>query len=162
MHYSIARNGQTLGSFPEQELRHGVGTGLFHYHDLAWTEGMPEWAALGQVLGLSPSQAGPVFIPPPFQQPKKMGDDAGMRMLLPVGRSGWAIAAGYLGLFALLIVPAPAALIVSLIAISDIRKSTEPGRDPKHGMGRAIFGLIAGIVGTLILLLLILSSLSQS
>ena len=27
---------------------------------------------------------------------------AGMRMLMPVGRSGWAIAAGYAGLFGLI------------------------------------------------------------
>ena len=68
-------------------------------------------------------------------------------MLLPVGRSGWAIAAGYLGLLSLIVVPAPFALIVSLIAIRDIRKS-RTSEDPKHGMGRAIFGLILGLAGT--------------
>lgn len=161
MQYSIARNGQTLGSFAEQELRQGVSTGLFLYHDLAWTEGMAEWSVLGQVLGLPPNQAGPVFSPPPLQQVRKLGDDAGMRMLLPVGRSGWAIAAGYLGLFALLIAPAPLAVIVSIIAIADIRKSKQPGAHPKHGMGRAIFGLIIGIVGSLLLLKMILAMLSQ-
>ena len=51
----------------------------------------------------------PVEMPPPLpygSQPPglpvptpRIGDDAGIRMLLPVGRSGWAIAAGYLGLF---------------------------------------------------------------
>ena len=45
------------------------------------------------------------------------GNDAVMRMLLPVGRSVWAIAAGYLGLFAVLCVPAPLALLISIIAI---------------------------------------------
>jgi hypothetical protein len=76
-------------------------------------------------------------------------------MLLPIGRSGWAIAAGYLGLFGLVIVPAPLALIVSIIAIIDIRKSKGTA-NPKHGMGRAIFGLIVGIIGTAILLLALL------
>ncbi len=67
-------------------------------------------------------------------------------MLIPVGRSGWAIAAGYLGLFSFVVLPAPISLIVALIAISDIRKNPE-----KHGMGRAIFGLVMGILGTVAL-----------
>ena len=84
---------------------------------------------------------------PPQQPQGKLGDDAGMRLLLPVGRSGWAIAAGYLGLFSFIIFPAPLALIVSIIAIWDIQKSNG-AMTQKHGMGRALFGLIAGLVGT--------------
>ena len=64
-------------------------------------------------------------------------------MLVPVGRSGWAIAAGYAGLFAALVFPAPIALILGIIAIRHIKKN------PKlHGMGRAIFGLVMGVLGT--------------
>jgi hypothetical protein len=87
---------------------------------------------------------------PPLPGARVPEYDVGMRILLPVGRSGWAIAAGYLGLFALVIVPAPLALIVSIIAIRDIQKSKKTG-SRKHGMGRAVFGLIAGLVGTAIL-----------
>lgn len=72
-----------------------------------------------------------------------LGDNAGIRMLLPVGRSPWAIAAGYLGLFSVIIIPAPFALIVSIIAIIDIIKSKKT-QHPKYGLGRAIFGLIMG------------------
>lgn len=85
--------------------------------------------------------------------PQSLGDDSGMRMLLPVGRSGWAIAAGYLGLLGFVIFPAPLALIVSIIAILDIQKSKKTAK-PKYGMGRAIFGLIVGIAGSVILLLI--------
>jgi amino acid permease len=84
------------------------------------------------------------------QQPRDIGQDAGIRMLLPVGRSGWAIAAGYAGLFAFLIIPAPIALVLAIIAIIDMKKHPE-----RHGMGRAIFGLIIGILGTLGLILMI-------
>lgn len=84
-----------------------------------------------------------------------MGDSAGMRLLLPVGRSGWAIAAGYLGLFGLVVFPAPLALIVSIVAIRDIRKSKGTDK-PKHGMGRSIFGLVVGILGTIGLVMIIL------
>lgn len=63
--------------------------------------------------------------------------------MLPVGRSGFAIAAGYLGLVSVLLLPAPLAIIFAILAIRAIH------RDPhKHGMGRAIFGLIMGILGT--------------
>ena len=75
------------------------------------------------------------------RQQTSIGDDAAMRMLLPVGRSGWAIAAGYLGLFSVLGIFAPIAVILSIVAIMHIR------RNPKlHGMGRAIFGLVMGIL----------------
>ena len=80
-----------------------------------------------------------------------------MRMILPVGRSGWAIAAGYLGLFGLIILPAPLALIVSLIAIADIRKHRHD-LSPRRGMGRAVFGLIVGVLGTVILLLIVVAN----
>jgi hypothetical protein len=80
---------------------------------------------------------------PPFAPQQNVGDDAAMRMLLPVGRSGWAIAAGYLGLFSVLCIPAPLALVAGIVAIREMR------RDPsKHGMGRAVFGIVMGAIGT--------------
>lgn len=97
----------------------------------------------------------PPPLPPQAPAPpakERMGDDPAMRILMPVGRSGWAIAAGYLGLFALVVFPAPIAFIVSLIALRDLRKSRDTP-NPKHGMGRAVFGLITGLIGTTILLL---------
>ena len=68
---------------------------------------------------------------------------AGMRMLMPVDRSGWAIAAGYAGLFGFLIVPAPFALILGLLAIFDLKRNPK-----KLGWGRAIFGTLIGVLGT--------------
>ena len=49
-----------------------------------------------------------------------IGADPIMRALLPVGRSGWAIAAGYLGLFSMLFVFAPFAILCGWLAIRDI------------------------------------------
>ncbi len=90
----------------------------------------------------------------PFGQrpvPPDLGDSAAIRMLLPVGRSLWAIAAGYFGLFAVLLFPAPIALVLGIVAIVDIRR--HPG---KHGMGRAIFGLVMGLICTVLLTLVII------
>ena len=75
--------------------------------------------------------------------PPDIGQDPAMRMLLPVGRSPWAIVAGYFGLLSILGFPAPIAIIVAAIAIRDIRLHPE-----KHGMGRAVFGLIMGLLFT--------------
>jgi hypothetical protein len=83
---------------------------------------------------------------------RDIGDDPMMRMILPVGRSGYAIAAGYLGLFAVLLVPAPLALLFGILAIRHLK------RDPKkHGMGRAIFGLVMGAAGTVGLLIILVA-----
>lgn len=92
--------------------------------------------------------------PPPGQpapyQPPPIQDDPGMRMLLPVGRSGLAIAAGYVGLFSVLFLPAPVALILGVMALVDISK-----HPAKHGMGRAIFAVVMGGIFSAILLLMI-------
>jgi hypothetical protein len=77
---------------------------------------------------------------------ESIGNSAAVRMMLPIGRSGLAIAAGYFGLFALLVVPAPIALILGLLAIRDIKAHPH-----KLGMGRAIFGAAIGAIGTAIL-----------
>ena len=72
-----------------------------------------------------------------------------MKYLLPVGRSGWAIAAGYLGLCSILILPAPFAIACGVLALRDIAK--HPGR---LGKPRAIFGIAMGCVGLLEIVLL--------
>jgi hypothetical protein len=79
-------------------------------------------------------------------QARPLGEDPVMRIILPVGRSGWAIAAGYLGLFGLVVIPAPLALLVGLVAIRDLRRHPE-----KRGAGRAWFGVVVGLLGTCVL-----------
>ena len=101
----------------------------------------------------SVGSSGPNPPSPPAVPSTRLGDDAAMRLLLPVGRSGWAIAAGYLGLFSILVLLAPFALMTGIVAVSRIR------RDPHlHGMGRAIFGIVMGTLGTLLLLLVLIGT----
>jgi hypothetical protein len=70
--------------------------------------------------------------------------DPALRYVLPIDRSGWAVAAGYLGLFSILLLPAPLALACGLKALADLR--SRPGR---LGRGRAWFGIVAGALGSL-------------
>lgn len=72
---------------------------------------------------------------------------AGTDWLVPSGRSGWAIAAGYLGLLSLLFVPAPLAIAAGVMALRDLRRHPELG-----GRGRAYFGLVMGCLGTALLI----------
>lgn len=78
----------------------------------------------GQPYPGQPYAAQP-YAPKPFIEDRTL-----IRMVLPVDRSLWAIAAGYLGLFALLVVPAPLALMAGIVAVIDIRRNPQ-----KHGMG---------------------------
>jgi hypothetical protein len=92
----------------------------------------------------------------PRRRPPDIGEDPAMRMLLPVGRSGWAIASGYLGLISVLCFPAPFALLTGILAIREMN------RNPKlHGMGRAIFGIIMGSLGTIGLLAVLIAVLAE-
>jgi hypothetical protein len=88
----------------------------------------------------------------PALRPDDPGDDAALRFVLPVGRSGWAIAAGYLGLLSVLGFPGPFALLAGILAIREMRKNPK-----KHGMGRAVFGIVMGAIGTVILPFLVMS-----
>ena len=130
----------------------------FGPHDPVWCAGMPDWQMAIAVPGLFPDvpqfpsmPPGFASFPPPLPPPD-VGEDLGMRMLLPVGRSGWAIASGYLGLCSFFPILGPFAIFTGIMAIRAMR------RDPKlHGMGRAVFGIVMGILGTLLLLAIIVA-----
>ena len=76
--------------------------------------------------------------------------DRSMEALLPVNRSGLSIAAGYAGLFSILLIGAPIALALGVAALVDLQHKPDVG-----GRGRAWFGVIAGAVGTICLLIVI-------
>ena len=70
----------------------------------------------------------------------------GMAGILPTNTSGWAIAAGYLGLFSLILVPAPVALGVGIVALRKLKAN--PGQ---RGLVRAWIGIVMGALGTVVL-----------
>lgn len=89
-------------------------------------------------------------IPVVMRDEVQRGGDAAVRMLVPIGRSGWAIAAGYAGIFCLAVFPGPVALILGLVALWDFKKRPE-----RLGRGRAWFGVIAGGLATGLLVFVI-------
>ena len=157
-----AREGERHGPVTEAALRDLAARGLLHPPDLVWRPGMAAWAPAAQVADLFPPGTVPPPLPmaytnPRWDRPPPVGESAAMRMILPVGRSGWAIAAGYLGLFSVLMLPAPLALICGLLAIGEMRRHPE-----RHGMGRAIFGLIMGSLGSIGLVLFLIAALART
>jgi hypothetical protein len=94
----------------------------------------------------------------PQKQKYKNIDDAIRRWSYPVDRSRWAIAAGYVALFSVLILPAPLALFLGIIAVIDIRRNMS--KDIKvYGMGRALFAIVLGGIITALLLFYLIATL---
>lgn len=110
---------------------------------------MADGAALCHHCGNPPLRA-------PLVAPARIENDPAMRLLLPVGRSVWAVLAGYAGLFAVLIFPAPIALLLGVLALRDIKRHPE-----KFGRGRAVFALIMGMLGTLVLVFFLAMMVSE-
>jgi hypothetical protein len=159
MMWYYRRGEAQMGPVSWEDLVHTARAGGLGSGDLVWTDGMTQWQAAVTIPGLVPQQ--PVAMPPaqsPYAAPPRppQDDDPVMRMLLPVGRSGWAIAAGYLGLLSLLGVFAPFALITGILAVRDIRQHPE-----KHGLGRAWFGIIMGALLSIVLVFVIASTLPK-
>ncbi|MFZ2874756.1 MAG: DUF4339 domain-containing protein [Phycisphaerales bacterium] len=151
----VAQQGTPHGPTTLAILSQHAVAGLLRRDSLVWRAGMTQWARADSVpeltpvfttlppdppgVGTPPVQPGPITGYPA----QSTQDDLAMRMILPVGRCPWAIAAAYLGLFSVLLLPAPLALASGIVAVIRIR--TTPGL---HGMGRAIFGIIMGGLGT--------------
>lgn len=89
--------------------------------------------------------------------PQQKENDTAMRMLLPVDRSGLAIVAGYLGLFSVICIAAPFALVIGILAVRDIKKNPK-----KHGLGRAWFGIIMGALGTVGFVVMIVAGIASN
>ena len=155
------RQGERQGPMPAPAIKQMLAAGQLTPQDLVWTEGMAQWAPAPAVAelwdGAPPPPPVNYYAPGPYATGPAMGESAGIRMLLPVGRSGWAIAAGYLGLFSVLMFPAPFSLLCGILAIRSIRKDKT-----KHGMGRAIFGLIMGVLGTIGLAFMLVAIMNSS
>jgi hypothetical protein len=65
--------------------------------------------------------------------------DKALGLVVPINVSPWAMVSGYLGLFSVLLIFAPFAIITGILGLSDIKAN--PNRS---GKGRAIFGIVMG------------------
>lgn len=81
----------------------------------------------------------------------------GLEMVMPINRSGWALAAGYVALFSIpFVFLAPVAVILGIIGLLDLKKN--PSR---AGRGRCWFAVIyGGLTIVLSAIVLILSAMN--
>lgn len=128
----VQRGAQRFGPFALNEVVTHHGDRRLLGTDLAWHQGMAQWEPLGAVM----KRLGRPL-------PVIAGEDGVNIWLVPVGRSAWAIAAGYLALFSVLVVFAPFVLLCGIMALRAIKKNPGLG-----GKGRAWFGIVAGGVVT--------------
>jgi hypothetical protein len=135
----VTFNGQPQQSAPAGWYPDPAGSASVRYFDGGhWTQHLSSAQFAPPASWSQP--VSPVPVPPVGSDPH----DA-MHWMLPIGRTGQSIAAGYLGLFGLLIWPlAPFAIGFGLWALAASK------RTGLHGRGRAIFGIVTGVVGTLI------------
>ena len=89
-----------------------------------------------------------------FGQPPQQRDRA-LEMVLPVNRLPLAVVAGYLGIFSLLVFPGPIAVFVSVVALRQLNTKPDVG-----GRGRAWFGLIAGAIASVVLLVIVVKAIT--
>jgi hypothetical protein len=115
--------GERRGPVGLGQLKELVRTRQVGRETPVWAQGMTASVAAGSLAVL--------FAPAPA---------AWMRWLLPVGRSGFAIAAGYLGLLSFLPVFGYFAILFAVLAIFDLRKHPE-----KSGWGRVITALVIAL-----------------
>lgn len=143
-----------IGPVPEQAIIQMLSAAQINAETLVWNDSMRDWAPVKSIAEFAPhSRLAPPTVPGAIPGPLSTDHGVGMRMLLPVGRSPWAIASGYLGLLSVLFIFAPFAVLCGVIAIVHMRRNPA-----MHGMGRAIFGIVMGTVFTLFYAIALLAS----
>lgn len=134
----VQRGNARFGPFPVDQIQGLLTEKRLQPDDRAWHDGAAHSLPLTELLrqlGITLVVADP---------------NASLKWVLPVGRSPLAIAAGYAGLFSVLLFPGPIALTLGLFALRDFKKHPE-----RLGRGRAWFGIIMGGIGTAFVLLFI-------
>ncbi|HEY1586378.1 MAG TPA: DUF4339 domain-containing protein [Polyangia bacterium] len=120
-------DGERRGPFTLEQMKALVAAGGIRRPTRVWRPGADETTLTraGDFLA--------ELTPPPK-------DDAALAYILPVGRSGWAIAAGYVGLMSLLPMVSYAGIAVSAIAAWQLKRHPE-----KRGWGRVITGFAISV-----------------
>jgi hypothetical protein len=150
VNYFYHSQGSQHGPVSWDAIAAAAASGRLQPGDLVWHDGLANWQPAGTIPGLFPQSSpypGGHPVPPPPTAPysgpatRRPADDPALKWIVPIGRSGWAIASGYFGLFSLIAIGAPFAILTGILALVDIKKNPEKG-----GKGRAIFGIAMGVI----------------
>jgi hypothetical protein len=92
-----------------------------------------------------------------YALPVVAGGSDNLTGILPTHTSGWAIAAGYLGLFSLVGIAGPFALVCGIIALRHLRREPE-----LRGHVRAWIGIVLGALGSVLLVFVIVAMVASA
>jgi hypothetical protein len=130
---------ERLGPVSLAALQTLVRNGKVGRETRVWAEGLTEPVAAGTLS---------VLFPPDV--------DTSLKYLVPVGRSGYAIAAGYLGIMPFIPFAPFLAVLFAILGIRDLRRHPE-----KLGWGRIITGLVLGGLFSIVYLAVIVAALTS-
>lgn len=138
---NLILNGSTPGDKPAMKL------------------GSNDWQPLLSLIQAQATQetASSGATPYPWQRNPQPGRIGAMDLVAPVRADPWAVLAGYLGLFSVILIAAPFSLAVAILALKSLKRNPE-----RTGKGRAWFGLMMGVIGTPVLIWVVLSLLTRS
>ncbi len=123
MTYHLARGGQQIGTFTEEEIRSGLATGRFQSGDLCWAEGMTDWQPAGSKFSApapSASMPPPVSSVNPYAAPQSqvLSNLPGLTPASRGSRLGACLLDGLTGIIGIGI-----PIIVAIFFISEMEKS---------------------------------------
>ncbi len=143
---------ERMGPVSDEGLRALAASGRLHAESFVWTDGLEAWTRLADTDrfdGYAPP-APPGEVPP--------APDRFAQLLLPSGRSPWAVASGYLAALGVLGIPAPLAVAAGIAGLRDIHRLTRAtGRRPP-GTARCVAGILVGSALTVVLAWLVMST----
>lgn len=156
MDYHVARNGEQLGQFTAEEIRHGLFDGKFQPTDLGWKEGQSDWVPLSTLFEQM-TPAAKIKSPPATQVP--LSSTVAPEYHSPT--NGMAIAALVMGIisiftFGLCGIGSIVTIILGHMALTRVRQSG----GSLGGKGMAVAGLVMGYASIALAIVGILASLA--
>jgi hypothetical protein len=92
-----------------------------------------------------------------YPPPRPAADDPALRLVIPIGQSPWAVAAGYVGLFSIAICfLGPVAVLLGILGLRQIKRNPQ-----MHGGYRAIVGIVLGALSSLGFVAMIIAILAE-
>ncbi len=137
-----SRDGVTVGPVSESVLVRLAGSGHLDGSTPVWSDGLAGWVSLGAagidgvVTEDEPGEGVPVV-------------DPGSR---------WVRVAFYLGWLSLLVVPGPLAVAAGVRAVRELRRTASLTGLRPDGLGRAVFGLVMGLLASALIAWVIVTS----
>lgn len=153
MTHHIARNGQQLGVYAEEEIQPGLVTGRFLPDDLFWTEGMAEWQPLSTRFAVpaapaafaAAETAAPVFNP--YAAPQANVMTPAMRPQLKLASRGVRLAASIIDTIIIMV-----ALIVPIVVGVVLMGNAEKAGGDEVPVAAITFFALAGVAMLVLLI----------